>query len=154
MWQHTGVAHAGNTSRSSIIPALRYRDCVAAIDWLCRAFGFEKQAVYANPDGSIAHAQLIFGGGMLMLGSVHKGDAVGELQTRTVQPDEIGMRETQSPYVFVSDCDAVYTSAKAAGAEMVMDLKEMDYGGKAFTCLDPEGHLWHIGSYDPWSHGA
>jgi uncharacterized glyoxalase superfamily protein PhnB len=135
MWQDTGVAYPGNTSRSSIIPALRYRDCVAAIDWLCRAFGFEKQAV-------------------LMLGSVHKADAVGELQTRTVQPDEIGMRETQSPYVFVSDCDAVYASAKAAGAEMVMDLKEMDHGGKAFTCLDPEGHLWHIGSYDPWSHGA
>jgi uncharacterized glyoxalase superfamily protein PhnB len=110
--------------------------------------------VYANPDGSIAHAQLVFGGGMLMLGSIHNADAMGELQTRTVQPDEIGMRETQSPYVFVSDCDAVYASAKAAGAEMVMELKEMDYGGKAFTCLDPEGHLWHIGSYDPWSHGA
>jgi uncharacterized glyoxalase superfamily protein PhnB len=155
MWQDTGVAHAGNNSRYSIIPALRYRDCVAAIDWLCRAFGFEKHAVYPNPDGSIAHAQLTFGGGMLMLGSIRKAsDAGDDPQTRIVQPDEIGMRETQTPYLYVSDCDAVYASAKAAGAVMVMELNEMDYGGKAFTCRDPEGHLWHVGSYDPWSHEA
>jgi uncharacterized glyoxalase superfamily protein PhnB len=50
----------------------------------------------------------------------------------------------------VSDADAIYATAKAAGAEMVMDLREMDYGGKAFTCRDPEGHRWSIGTYDPW----
>jgi uncharacterized glyoxalase superfamily protein PhnB len=136
--------------RSTIIPAMRYRDCVAAIDWLCKAFGFEKNAVYMGEGNTVAHAQLTFGSGMIMLGSV-KNDENGQ---RMAQPDEIGMRETQSCCLIVSDADAIYATAKAAGAEMVMDLKEMDYGGKAFACRDPEGHLWSIGTYDPWETNA
>ena len=69
----------------------------------------------------------------------------------TVQPDEIGMRETKTIYLIVSDAVAVHESAKAAGAEMVLELAEMPYGGKAFTCRDPEGHIWSIGEYDPWA---
>ena len=56
------------STQATIIPCLRYRNAPAAIDWLCAAFGFEKHAVHANPDGSIAHAQLNFGNGMIMLG--------------------------------------------------------------------------------------
>lgn len=67
------------------------------------------------------------------------------------QPDEIGGRETQAPYLIVADCDAVYATAKAAGAEIVLELEEKDYGGKGFTCRDPEGHVWYVGSYDPWA---
>jgi uncharacterized glyoxalase superfamily protein PhnB len=131
----------------TVIPALRYRNAPAAIDWLCRAFGFEKHAVYANPDGTIAHAELTFGTGMIMLGSVNPGAPHSELIR---QPDEIGGAETQSPCLIVSDCDAVYRTAKDAGARMVMDIADMEYGGRAFTCRDPEGHLWNVGSYDPW----
>lgn len=64
---------ARNT-RTTIVPCLRYRDATAAIDWLCKAFGFEEQAVHPNPDGSIAHAQITFGNGMIMLGSAKPGD--------------------------------------------------------------------------------
>ena len=135
-------------SKSTVIPALRYRDAPAAIDWLCRAFGFEKQAVYANPDGTVAHAQLTFGNGMVMLGSVVEGTPFSKLLR---QPDEIGRVETQTPYLIVADCDAVYKKAKAAGAEMVLDIADMSYGGRAFTCRDPEGHIWNVGSYDPWA---
>jgi uncharacterized glyoxalase superfamily protein PhnB len=137
--------------RSSVIPAMRYRNCLAAIEWLCTALGFEKNAVYMGEGDTVAHAQLTFGNGMIMLGSVPKpGDETvhGKMMT---QPDEIGLRETQSACLIVSDADAIYASAKAAGAEMLMDLKEMDYGGKAFTCRDPEGHVWSIGTYDPWA---
>jgi uncharacterized glyoxalase superfamily protein PhnB len=134
--------------KSTVIPGLRYRDAPAAIDWLCKAFGFEKQAVYPNADGTIAHAQLTFGNGMVMLGSVSNGTPSSDLVR---QPDEIGKKETQSPYLIVSDCDAVYASAKTAGAEIVIDIADMDYGGRAFTCRDPEGHVWHFGSYDPWA---
>jgi uncharacterized glyoxalase superfamily protein PhnB len=133
--------------RSTVIPAMRYRDAPAAIDWLCRAFGFEKQAVYPNADGTIAHAQLVFGNGMVMLGSVNNGTPYSELLR---QPDDIGKVETQSPCLIVSDCDSVYATATAAGAEIVIPLADMDYGGRAFTCRDPEGHLWSIGSYNPW----
>ena len=66
-------------------------------------------------------------------------------------PDEIGLRETKGIYLIVSDADAVHATAKAAGAEMVLDIRDMDYGGRGFTCRDLEGHLWSIGTYDPWA---
>jgi uncharacterized glyoxalase superfamily protein PhnB len=135
--------------KSSVIPALRYRDAPAAIDWLCRAFGFEKHAVYPNPDGTIAHAQLTLGsGGMVMLGSVPKERAAHDLVR---QPDEVGGFETLTPYLVVADCDAVYATAKAAGAKMTRDIMDMEYGGRGFACRDLEGHIWSVGSYDPWT---
>jgi uncharacterized glyoxalase superfamily protein PhnB len=133
-------------TRSTLIPGLRYRDAVAAIDWLCRAFGFQKKAVYMEPENTVAHAELTYGGGMVMLGSVAKGGEYGKL---LVQPDEIGMRETQSPYLVVPDVDAAYATAKAAGATIVMEIEDKPYG-RDFTCRDLEGHLWSVGSYDPW----
>jgi len=117
------------------------------IDWLGRAFGFEKKAVYPGPGNSVMHAELTFGNGMIMIGSTDNASPSSGLMK---QPDELGGVETQAPYLVVSDCDAVYASAKAAGAEMVLDLEEKSYGGKAFSCRDPEGHLWHLGTYDPW----
>jgi uncharacterized glyoxalase superfamily protein PhnB len=39
---------------------------------------------------------------------------------------------------------------QAAGAEMVLDIRDMDYGGRGFTWRDLEGHIWSIGTYDPW----
>lgn len=135
-----------------MIPCLRYRDCVAAIEWLSTVFGFTKQAIHTYPDGSIAHAQLTLGGGMVMLGSVPTGVAPPTpYDAIAVQPDEIGGRETQSIYLVVADCDAVYAAAKRAGATIIMELKQMDYGGKAFECRDPEGHVWSLGTYDPWA---
>jgi uncharacterized glyoxalase superfamily protein PhnB len=137
---------AANTT-ATIIPSLRYRDALAAIDWLCTAFGFEKNAVYADDKGIVQHAQLVFGNGMIMLGSVANASAWGE---RIAQPDEIGGRETQCAYVIVADCEAHYQHAKAAGAIIVDEYEVKDYGGAGYSCRDPEGHLWSFGSYDPW----
>ena len=136
---------------STVIPGLRYRDALAAIDWLVRAFGFQKNAVYMGPNNTVAHAQLTLGDGMIMLGSVSKA---GEYSKSLVQPDEINLRETQSPYLVVPDADAVYASAKAAGATIVIDIADKDQGGRDFTCRDPEGHLWSIGTYNPWEPPA
>lgn len=133
---------------STVIPGMRYRNCVAAIEWLCMALGFEKNAVYMNADGvRVDHAQLTFGNGMIMLGSAQSETPYTPL---AAMPDEIGGRETRSVFLLVNDCDAVYALAKAAGAEMVFDLEEKFYGGKGFTCRDPEGYLWHVGTYNPW----
>jgi uncharacterized glyoxalase superfamily protein PhnB len=146
------MSNFAKNCKSTVIPALRYRDAPAAIEWLCKAFGFEKQAVYPNPDGTIAHAQLTFGNGMIMLGSAVKGTPYSQF---VKHPDEIGGATTQSPYLIVSDCDAIYRAAKAAGAEIVLDIEDKDYGGRGFTCRDLEGHLWSVGSYDPWAeHSA
>lgn len=139
---------AAKGTRATVIPCLRYRDAPAAIDWLCATFGFTRQAVHANPDGSIAHAQLTFGNGMIMLGSVSGKDTPwGRL---IKQPDELGGAETQSAYLIVADADAIYARAIAAGAEILLDIKDEDYGGRGFTCRDPEGHIWNFGTYDPW----
>lgn len=137
-------------TRSTVIPCLRYRNAPEAIDWLCRAFGFEKHAVYADGD-IVHHAQLVFGNGMVMLGSA---ETESEWTGHIVQPGEIGKRQTQSPCVIVSDADAHYARAKAAGAEIVIEIADQDYGGRGYACRDPEGHLWWFGSYDPWAPDA
>lgn len=138
---------AKNT-RATVIPCLRYRDAPAAIDWLCQTFGFEKQLVVPSRDGTIAHAQLSFGNGMIMLGSVLKAET--EFGRLMKQPDEITGAETQSSYIVVLDADAMYARAKAAGAKIVIEIKDEDYGGRGFSCYDLEGHLWNFGTYDPW----
>ena len=142
------MSSPAKNTRATIIPCLRYRDAPKAIEWLCRTFGFEKQLVVPNADGTIAHAQLSFGNGMIMLGSVLEVET--EFGRLIKQPDEIGGFETQSAYVVVSDADAIYARAKAAGAEIVIEIKDEDYGGRDFSCRDLEGHLWNIGTYDPW----
>lgn len=134
---------------STIIPGLRYRDAHAAIDWLVRVFGFTKQAVYEGPDGTVMHAQLTYGGGMLMLGSASKP---GEFARMWIDLEETGGRETVGLCLVVSDeeCVAMFERVKAAGVEIVQELKSPEYGGKAFGCRDLEGHIWWVGSYDPW----
>lgn len=130
----------------TVIPTLRYRDAASAIDWLCDAFGFERHLVVPGEGGTVAHAQLLCGNGMIMLGSA-RDDEFGRLQKT---PAEVGGVGTQSPYVIVPDADAHYERAKAAGAVIVYDIRDEDYGGRGYSCRDPEGHLWSFGTYDPW----
>ena len=129
-----------------IIPTLRYRDAMSAIDWLCTAFGFERHLVVPGEAGGVAHAQLVRDGMMIMLGSGQEG-----AYDRLVRhPGEAG-GVTQSPYLVVDDPDAVYALAKDADAEIVMEIADWDHGGRGFSCRDPEGHVWNFGSYDPWA---
>jgi uncharacterized glyoxalase superfamily protein PhnB len=137
-------------TRCTTIPTLRYRDAKAAIERLCEVFGFARHAVYEGKDGAVMHAELSLGNGMVMLGSVTDTDYGRNIR----QPDEIGGRETQSPYLIVADADAVHARARKAGFEMVVDIKDEDYGGRGFTCRDLEGHLWNVGTYDPWAHAS
>ncbi|MES2760376.1 MAG: VOC family protein [Pseudomonadota bacterium] len=132
---------------STVIPCLRYRDAPRAIDWLCAVFGFARHLVVEGENGSIAHAQLNHGGGMIMLGSASNEGAYGKL---VVQPEDIGGAETQTTYLVVADADAVYGRALEAGAAIVIDIVDEEYGGRGFTCRDLEGHIWSIGTYDPW----
>lgn len=133
------------TQGSTIIPALRYRDARAMIEWLCKAYGFEKNAVY-EADGMIVHAQLTYGNGMIMIGEVRDNDFGRHL----VQPDQVAGRETQCACVIVKDVKAHYEQAKSAGAVVIEEYAEKEYGGAGYACSDPEGHLWWFGSYDPW----
>lgn len=138
------------STKSTIMPTLRYRNAPAAIDWLCKVFGFERHAVYEAPNGTVGHAELTLNGGMIMLGST-KDDEYGR---RFTSPDECGGKETRSAYIVVADADEVFARAQAAGAVVVRPLQNTDYGSREFGVKDPEGHSWSVGTYDPWAaHG-
>lgn len=140
------MSNSPGDGTATIIPTLRYLDAPAAIEWLCGAFDFSKHLVISGENESIVHAQLTFGKGMIMLGSI-RDDAFGRLNGA---PAEIG-GVTQSPYIIVTDIDAHCARAKAAGAEIVIEIRDEDYGGRDYSCRDPEGHLWNFGSYNPWA---
>lgn len=137
---------AANTT-ATVIACMSYQDAPAAIEWLCSNFGFTRRAAHPGPDGTIVHAELAFGNGMIMLGSVKKDSPYSKLIR---QPNEIGGYSTQSVYVITSDPDEIYRRAKAAGARILIDIRNEDYGSRGLTCADLEGHLWTFGTYDPW----
>jgi uncharacterized glyoxalase superfamily protein PhnB len=127
---------------TTMYPFLRYRDAVAAIGWLGRAFGLEVRAVHPGPENTVAHAELGAGSSVLMLGSA-KDDDLGLKTAR-----EVGA-VTQGIYMFVVDIDAHYARALAEGAEIVYPLRNTDYGSREYGARDLEGNLWSFGTYRP-----
>ena len=138
------------TAGATMVPAMRYEDPDAAVGWLCRAFGFKQRAIYRDDHGKIVHAELSFGNGLMMLGP----DIESEFGRLMALPKAVGGLSTQATYVIVDDADAHHACAVAAGAEIVMPPKDEDYGGRGYSCRDPEGHLWTFGTYDPWAQST
>jgi uncharacterized glyoxalase superfamily protein PhnB len=137
-----------NAKEPAVVPVIRYRDLPAAVGWLCKAFGFEKQRIVVDRNGAISFAQLTYGGSLIMVGAV-RASAFDKLMK---QPDEVGGAETQVCYLFVADARVHCTRAAAAGAEIVFQIEDRENGGRSYTCRDPEGHLWNFGTYNPWLH--
>ncbi|WP_292998411.1 VOC family protein [Nevskia sp.] len=132
----------------TLTPSLLYHDAPAAIAWLERAFGFAPHLVVpGDAPNTIAHAQLTFGNGMVMLGSAEILNHPGMMQSVRAA----GGIGTQAVCVYVENVDAAHDRAVAAGAVITLALQDVHYGGRAFSCRDPEGHVWHFGSYDPWT---
>ena len=119
----------------SIYACFRYRDCPAAIDFLCEAFGFERVVIYED-DGVVHHAELRLGDAMVMLGTARDDD----------EPSRVGLGWT---YIGIDGTDALFERAKAAGAEVVREPFDTDYGSRDFGVRDPEGNVWNFGTYDP-----
>ncbi|AXT20774.1 glyoxalase [Flavobacteriaceae bacterium AU392] len=132
---------------SVIIPTMRYKDAPAAIEWLCNAFGFEKHLVVPGANETITHAQLSFGNAMIMLGSENDSEYDKFVKT----PKDLNGINTQTPYIIVEEIDDHYNRAIAAGATIILDIKDQDYGGRGYSCKDPEGYIWNFGSYNPWA---
>jgi uncharacterized glyoxalase superfamily protein PhnB len=130
---------------SRIIPGHRYHNPAAAIDWLCNVLGFERRTVYEE-DGTIVHAELTLGSGMIMLGS-GKDD---QFSNSFKSPDDLGGVETRVAYVVVPNADEVHDCAVSAGARITMPLRDAPNGSREFAAKDLEGHTWVIGTYDPW----
>jgi uncharacterized glyoxalase superfamily protein PhnB len=123
-------------------PTLRARDARGLIRFLVEAFGFEETVVYGDqPDGSgdtVVHAELAWPlGGGIMLGSVREGTP----DAWALQPGSAGC------YVVTDDPDGLHARAVRAGARVVQDLHDTDYGSRDFAVLDPEGNRWSFGTY-------
>jgi uncharacterized glyoxalase superfamily protein PhnB len=121
----------------TVFPTLSYDDAAAAIDFLVEAFGAERHAVYTNDDGSIMHAELRFGNGLVMLGS---------------SSPEKSATPAGGIYIVVDDPDAHCARARAAGAEITLDLHDEPYGSREYSAKDPEGKSWHFGTYQPFAY--
>jgi uncharacterized glyoxalase superfamily protein PhnB len=131
-------------SVQTFYPGMRYADARRAIAWLVHTFGFEEAVCYPADDGSVAHAQLRFHDGIVMLGSV-RDDGY------PIKPPAEGGGLTGSVYVAVpaAEIDAHYAHAKAAGARIHMEIHDTDYGSRDYSAFDCEGYLWSFGTYRP-----
>ncbi len=124
--------------RATFGSALYYKDPFAALDFLERAFGFERTMVITDADGHLAHAEMRFGGGYVMIGA--------EWADHVASPVSTGRRNTQSVHVHLDQgIDAHCAQAIAAGAEIVRTLQDQFYGDRTYSASDPEGHVWSFG---------
>jgi uncharacterized glyoxalase superfamily protein PhnB len=133
------------TMPATIYPTMSYRDAAKMIDWLERAFGFQKHAAFTGNDGTVTHAELRFGDGLVMFGSIKDDTVFGKLVR---PPNELGAA-SGAIYIAVPEVDGLCERAKAAGAKIVMEPTDQPYGSRDFICTDPEGHVWCFGTYTP-----
>jgi uncharacterized glyoxalase superfamily protein PhnB/uncharacterized protein YndB with AHSA1/START domain len=112
-----------------------YKDPWAALDWLGKAFGFERSMVICDKDGHLAHAEMRFGDGYIMLGS--------EWADFIASPVSVGGKNTQSIHVQLpGEIDAHCEHARAAGAVILQEPSDQFYGDRTYRARDPEGHVW------------
>jgi uncharacterized glyoxalase superfamily protein PhnB len=141
------VSDPGQTP-SNIYPSLSYDDAPAAIEWLCRAFGFTKRLVVPGPGGTVAHSELSLGPGVIMVSSAKP------------EKGRVGPRGlpgvNQALCVRIDDPDAHFVRAKAEGALILQELRDEEYGFCGYMAKDPEGNQWYFSTYRPgvwWGGG-
>jgi uncharacterized glyoxalase superfamily protein PhnB len=125
-----------------ISSALYYDDPKTAIDWLCRAFGFEVRLLVEGDGGRVEHSELVFGEGLVMVGEATKDNFPYRRSPRAA-----GGANTQNMMIYVDDVEAHAKRARGAGATIVREPETHDYGEEYWTdrgyeCADPEGHHW------------
>ncbi len=123
-----------------IASAVYYEDAAKAIDWLCRAFGFEVRVKIEGEGGRIQHSELMYGEGMVMVGQAGK-------EAFRQSPRSLNGANTQNMMLFVDDADAHCEHARANGAKIVKEPTTIDYGedwwtDRGYECEDLEGHHW------------
>jgi uncharacterized glyoxalase superfamily protein PhnB len=107
---------------AQVIPELAYPDVGAAVEWLCKAFGFSLRLRIGDH-----RAQLEVGSGAVI---VRSGAAAGEADS------------SHSVMVRVENVDEHYTKAVAAGAKTSGTPTTYPYGERQYAAQDPSGHWW------------
>lgn len=128
-----------------MIPFIRYKKAKEVIEWLQEAFGFELLEIHTTAD-RVDHAQLRFADAIMMVGSE---DNPGPLRPYMIAPSDIQGRTTLGIYIPVDDVETHYKKSTSKNAVIIAPLSEKPYGGKDYTCQDPEGYIWSFGTYRP-----
>lgn len=124
--------------RGPLISAVCYRDPKAALDFLERAFGFELVMLIEDGEGNLAHSEMRFGNGAVMVGNEWSDDHRS--------PASLGGKNTQTIHIQIeTDVDAHCERARTAGFEIIMEPATQFYGDRTYRCRDPEGHIWTVG---------
>lgn len=124
--------------RPSLSTSVCYRDPKAALKWLEVAFGFETSMVVVNDDGTLAHSEMRFGDGLIMVG--------GEIDERHRSPMSLGGVNTHSVHVQLEEgLNAHCDKARAAGAVITREPADQFYGDRVYAAMDREGHVWSFG---------
>jgi uncharacterized glyoxalase superfamily protein PhnB len=126
--------------------ALYYDDAAAAIDWLCRALGFEVRLKVEGDGGRIEHSELVYGDALIMVAQSGLHPRLPQLP-RGASPHSIGGANTQSILLFVDNVDEHCARARDAGAKVLDEPRLHDYGpdywaDRSYGALDLEGHVW------------
>lgn len=132
-----------------ISAAIFYDDPRAAIDWLCRAFGFEVRLLVEGQNGRVEHSELEYGEGLIMVAGTDPSPDKSQQawRGRVASPRGLGGRFTANLCVHVDSADAHCAQARAAGAEICYEPQTTDYGAdywadRSYAAFDLEGHLW------------
>jgi len=118
----------------TITPYLLCEDVAAQLDFLHRAFGFDETLRMAAEDGTVNHAEMRRGEGVINLGAPG-GDFRNPAHSGTA---------SVLICVTVDDVDAVCERARNAGAQITEEPADQDYGERRFAATDPEGHQWFV----------
>ena len=130
-----------------ITSSLFYDDAAGAIDWLCKAFGFDVRLRVEGEGGRIEHSELTYGDGLIMVGQTGGDTTKQPSRALFKSPKSLAGSHTQGLMVFVDDVDAHCAQARAAGAVVTMEPALHDYGpdywaDRSYGATDPEGHHW------------
>jgi uncharacterized glyoxalase superfamily protein PhnB len=127
-----------SSRRPSLGSAVTYKDPLAALDWLEKAFGFERTMVVTDADGNLGHSEMRFGDGYIMVAPEWADDVAS--------PASLGGKCTQTIHVHLTEgIDAHCARARAAGAVIVREPADQFYGDRVYAAKDPEGHVWSFG---------
>jgi PhnB protein len=118
-----------------IAPNVFYDDVGQALEWLGKAFGFEKRMAMPGPDGGIVHAEMAVGDSAIMLSPTAS-------TPEWASPKSLGGSVTTTLYIYVDDVDAHFARARGAGAHIIAELEDMFWGDRTYVATDPEGHRW------------
>jgi PhnB protein len=124
---------------STVSPYLMIRGATQAIAFYQKVFGAIVRLKMDGPAGIIMHAELQIGNSNIMLAD--ENPEHGNFGPAKFGGSPIALA------LYVTDVDAVFAKALAAGARQYRPLANQFYGDRSGSVIDPFGHLWHLSTH-------